>query len=42
MENPTVISIESNYREWNIAVMAVFVCPDEKVDQELLRDVSSQ
>ena len=42
MENPTVISIESNYREWNISVMAVFICPDAKVEQNLLHDVSSR
>jgi hypothetical protein len=40
--NPTVISLENNYRDWNISAAAVYICPTETVDRKALDAVSKQ
>lgn len=36
--NPTVISMERNYKDWNTSFPAVTICPYEKTDGKSLQN----
>jgi hypothetical protein len=41
-DSPTVISLENNYRDWNISFVAVYICPDSIVNDTRLKTVSEE
>jgi hypothetical protein len=41
-DSPTVISLERNYRDWNISFVAVYICPDRIVNDTRLKTVSEE
>lgn len=40
--NPTVISLERNYMEWNTTLPAATLCPMQKYDEEAFNKVLSR
>lgn len=37
---PTVISMERDYKNWNTSFPTAAVCPDEKLDEDKLRNLA--
>lgn len=40
--NPTVISLERNYMEWNTTLPAATLCPIQKYDEKAFNNVLSR
>jgi hypothetical protein len=41
-DSPTVISLENNYRDWNISFAAVYICPHNIVNETRLKTASEE
>jgi hypothetical protein len=41
-DSPTVISLENNYRDWNISFVAVYICPHSIVNETRLKAASEE
>ncbi|XP_033606758.1 uncharacterized protein LOC117282203 [Cryptotermes secundus] len=41
-DSPTVISMENNYRDWNISFVSVYICPDRTVNETRLKATSEE
>ncbi|XP_066905387.1 uncharacterized protein, partial [Halyomorpha halys] len=37
-ENPTVVSMERNYKDWNTSFPSIAVCPNAKYNEETLKN----